>query len=253
MIHAFLVIGQSNAAGRGFLEDAPPIDTCNGRLKVLRYGRWQTMFRPINPDRASSGISLAESFAKCYADANPDIEVGIVSCADGGTELNQWMPGEALFDNAVNCARLAMRSANLVGVLWHQGESDCTPENSAVYYEKLKTIMTQLRLQLGLPELPIVVGGLGDYLVNCTRFPEVANYQDVNQQLIRFSTEDPHCEYVDAHGLGANPDNLHFSTAALYEFGRRYFQAFQKFDTYKSCITEKNTDHVSAQSEMELL
>jgi len=83
MIYSFLLIGQSNAAGRGFLTEAEPLDTCDGRLKMLRNGRWQTMFRPVNPDRAFSGTSFAESFAKAYAEAHPGVEVGIIPCADG--------------------------------------------------------------------------------------------------------------------------------------------------------------------------
>ena len=62
MIHSFLLIGQSNMAGRGFLAEAEPIDTCEGRIKVLRNGRWQTAFRPVNPDRSFSGTCLNTSF-----------------------------------------------------------------------------------------------------------------------------------------------------------------------------------------------
>ena len=78
MIHSFLLIGQSNAAGRGFLEEAEPLDHCNGRLKVQRNGLWLKMFRPVNPDRSFSGTCLAESFAKEYAIAHPLCEVGDV-------------------------------------------------------------------------------------------------------------------------------------------------------------------------------
>ena len=60
MIHSFLLIGQSNMAGRGVIEEAIPVD--NTHIKVLRNGRWQKMFRPVNPDRSFSGVSLAESF-----------------------------------------------------------------------------------------------------------------------------------------------------------------------------------------------
>lgn len=49
MIHSFLMVGQSNMAGRGFLKDVPPI--CNERIKMLRNGRWQIMTEPINFDR----------------------------------------------------------------------------------------------------------------------------------------------------------------------------------------------------------
>lgn len=39
MIHSILIIGQSNMAGRGNLQEAPRLDTVGGRLKVLRNGR----------------------------------------------------------------------------------------------------------------------------------------------------------------------------------------------------------------------
>ena len=53
------------------------------------------------------------------------VDVGLICCADGGTEPDQWQPGEPLFDHAVYQAKLAMRSSQITGVLWHQGESDC--------------------------------------------------------------------------------------------------------------------------------
>lgn len=53
MVHSFLLIGRSNMAGRGFLSEAAPIE--NENIKVLRNGRWQGAFRPINPDRLLQG------------------------------------------------------------------------------------------------------------------------------------------------------------------------------------------------------
>ena len=64
-MHAFLLIGQSNMAGRGYLNEAREIDTSH--IYTLRNGRWLKMFRPINPDRSFSGVSLAESFAEAYS------------------------------------------------------------------------------------------------------------------------------------------------------------------------------------------
>jgi hypothetical protein len=98
MVHSFLLIGQSNMAGRGFIKEATPIDTSN--IKVLRNGRWQPMYRPINCDRGFAGVSLAESFAEKYAKEH-GCTVGLIGCADGGVSLNHWQPGEALFENAV--------------------------------------------------------------------------------------------------------------------------------------------------------
>ena len=61
MIHAFLMVGQSNMAGRGIASEVEPIQ--NRHIKVLRNGRWLPMYVPVNNDRSFSGISLAESFA----------------------------------------------------------------------------------------------------------------------------------------------------------------------------------------------
>lgn len=242
MTHAFLLIGQSNAAGRGLLRDAPALDDCDDRLKVLRNGRWQTMFRPVNPDRSFSGTCLAESFAKAYAQANPGVEVGIIPCADGGTTLAQWMPGELLFDNAVNCAKLAMRTSVLVGVLWHQGESDCAPDRYPYYAEQFQKLADTLRKELGLPRLPILVGGLGDFLPLCAGREHGRNYLQVNIQLQKVAAEDPDCRFVPADGLGANADNLHFNAESLEAFGLRYFEALRKMDLSEITVQKPTGD-----------
>ena len=101
---SFLLIGQSNMAGRGDFSEVPEI--INNKCFMMRNGRWVHMREPINPDRSifsfyHSGVGLSASFADKYA-RHFDEEVGLIPCADGGTSLCEWMPGEILFDNAVN-------------------------------------------------------------------------------------------------------------------------------------------------------
>ena len=129
-------------AGRGYLNEANKIDT--SRIYTLRNGRWQKMFRPINPDRSFSGVSLAESFAEAYA-KKYNVDVGLICCADGGTSLEQWKSGELLFDNAIYQSQLASRTSKIVGVLWHQGEADCAKELYSTYKQRFETIMQQFR------------------------------------------------------------------------------------------------------------
>ena len=253
MVHSFLLIGQSNAAGRGFLGEAEPLDTCRNKLKVLRNGRWQTIYRPVNPDRAFSGYCFAESFAKAYSADHPDVEVGIIPCADGGTTLTQWQPGGLLFDNALSCAKLAMRTSCLVGVLWHQGESDCHDDRYPHYRARFAPIMTALRQDLGLPHLPFLLGGLGDYLVYCTGLPELKNYHHVNAALEQIALNDPYCAFVPANGLASNPDNLHINTASLKEFGLRYYQAFTQLDGQNAPDTTQTPGEDTQRSAIELL
>ena len=251
MTHSFLLIGQSNAAGRGFINEAEPLDTCGGNLLVLRNGKWLKMYRPVNPDRPFSGVTFAESFAKAYYEMNSEVKVGIIPCADGGTKIEQWMPGEILFDNAVNCAKLAMRTSNLVVILWHQGESDCKDERYIHYTERFRIVMDALRKELGMPDIPILVGGLGDYLTNCTYLEGCEKYPLINEQLERLAKEYHRCYFVSAKGLGANPDNLHFNADAQKEFGLRYFDVFKNIEIDISDFSEIKED--AARSAIELL
>lgn len=244
-MHAFLLIGQSNMAGRGYLNEAHEIDTSH--IYTLRNGRWLNMFRPINPDRSFSGVSLAESFAEAYSKKH-NVDVGLICCADGGTTLDQWMPGELLFDNAVNNAKLAARTSEIVGVLWHQGESDCTEERYPTYQARFEIMMQALRKELNLNNTPFILGGLGDYL---ELYP-LKNYIHINQALKSIAENNEMVGFVSAEGLTANPDNLHFNAESLYHFGIRYFEEFEKLNVNQRLSDKKITEDI-VRNKMELL
>lgn len=252
MIHSFLLIGQSNMAGRGFLNEAEKIDTTH--IKILRNGRWQGMFRPINPDRSFSGVSLAESFAEKYAEKY-GVEAGLICCADGGTSLDQWKPGSLLFDNAVFNAKLAARTSIIAGVLWHQGEADCKDVSLySTYRQRFEVIMNALRAELNLQKVPFILGGLGDFLADRPYVPDEAknNYRYVNEQLKAVAENNPMTGFVSAEGLTSNSDNLHFNAKSLYEFGHRYFNEYVKLRD-DGIFTEKVLEDDFARTAMELL
>ena len=238
MIHSFLLIGQSNMAGRGVIGDVERI--ANPRLKMLRNGRWQPMYVPVNADRPFSGVNLAESFADLYS-RDHDVDVGLIPCADGGTCLDQWQVGSLLFDHACYMAELASRTSTIAAVLWHQGESDSSDERYPFYEEKLTVILDVLREKLGLHDVPFLLGGLGDFLPNCAAAEDVRNYAEVNAALRRIAQKKPMTAFVSAKGLGANPDNTHFSAVALREFGERYYKEFVKIEDKNKVFTEKST------------
>ena len=124
MIHSFLMIGQSNMAGRGIASEVPPIE--NGCCYVLRNGIFRPMHYPVNFDRFFSGLNLCESFADTYQREN-NVEVGLIPAADGGSTMDQWHEGEILFDHACYLAELASRTSEITGILWHQGEAEGAP------------------------------------------------------------------------------------------------------------------------------
>ena len=252
MIHSFLMIGQSNMAGRGKASEVEPIR--NTAIKVLRNGRWQMMIHslPVNYDRMFAGTCPAESFADAYQ-KDHGVDVGLIPCADGGTCLDQWQEGSLLYDHAVYMGKLAQRTSTIAGVLWHQGEGDCHDHMVAPYEEKFLKIMAALRRDLDLYDVPFLVGGLGDFLAdydepgpNCKK-----NFRAINEALKKIGTQ-PMTGFVSAEGLTSNPDLLHFNAASQREFGLRYYEVFKTLED-KNKVFEDKPDHGGIRSAMELL
>ena len=252
MIHSFLLIGQSNMAGRGLREEEIWVDTTH--IKTLRNGRWKRMFRPINPDDWASGANLAEGFAEKYAEKY-GVDVGLICCAFGGSSLNQWKPGSLLFDNAVNQACLASRTSTIAGVLWHQGEQDCPPELAATYRERFEYMMRKFRKELDLYDVPFLVGEIGDFLPKAASAEKcrLDNYKEINKALADIAENNEMTGLVSAAGLTANEDNLHFNSASLYEFGLRYLEEFEKLRDPSKVFEEKCTEDDAVRNPMESL
>lgn len=229
-IHSFLMIGQSNMAGRGEFGDVSAID--NDSCFMIRMGRWQKMSEPINPDRSifggnwHSGISLAASFAD-EAAVRLNWKVGLIPCADGGTRIDQWMPGEVLYDHALFMAKLAMRSSVFSGILWHQGESDChTDETLYAHKSKFITMITALRKDLQAEHVPLLIGELSENISD--RWNVAARPSIMNRQYHEIAEQLPICGVVSADELTLKSDGIHFDSASLRVFGKRYFEAYSR-------------------------
>lgn len=231
-ITSILMIGQSNMAGRGEIDDVEPI--MNPNCFMMRMGRWQYMSEPINPDRPifagpfRSGIGLAASFADEIS-RHWNAPVGLIPCADGGTKLAQWMPGEVLFEHAVMMAQLAMRTSRFGGIIWHQGESDSVRGNIEEYHQNLIIMMRALRERLNAEHLPLILGELS---VDTDREKwKLGDWPEkVNAALYQISTVLPNCAVASAKGLTIKPDGIHFDAKGCREFGRRYAECFISVD-----------------------
>ena len=236
MIKSFLMLGQSNMAGRGFVNEVPPI--YNERIQMLRNGRWQMMTEPINYDRPVAGVSLVSSFADAWCSENKEDTIGLIPCAEGGSSLDDWAIDKVLFRHAISEAKFAMETSELAGILWHQGETDSFNGNYKTYYKKLLLIIETLRKELNAPDIPLIIGGLPDFLgkegfgKNCTE------YALVNKELEKFASEQDNCYFVTAKGLTSNPDGIHIDAVSQRKFGLRYFEAFSK----KQHVLEPLTD-----------
>jgi len=242
-MESFLMIGQSNMAGRGFLKDVPRI--FDAQIKMQRNGLWQTMWEPINPDRPFSGIGLSASFAALWRRANPEQEIGLIPCAEGGSSLEDWKVGGPLFEHAVFQAKLAQQSSKITGILWHQGENDCFGDLAAIYKDRFGEIIDALRNALSLPKVPLIIGGLGDFLPSGRYGAFFGAYPLVNKALLEYATQASDCYFVSAEDLTANPDGLHFDANSLRRFGVRYFEAFDQH-THVLKALEDETEKLEA-------
>ncbi|MDR3191455.1 MAG: sialate O-acetylesterase [Treponema sp.] len=223
MVHSFLMIGQSNMAGRGLIGEEPPIENAN--LFMLRNGRWYPLSEPVNYDRPFAGVSLAVSFADEYQKKFGG-QAGLIPCADGGTSLEDWREGGQLYTHAVYQCGLAKNISEVKGVLWHQGEGDSGDEkNASSYAKRFSGMIKALLRDCGVEGAPVILGELGYFLKDNPKNAEPF-FPVVNRELAKLAAENRGMALAGAEGLVSKGDNLHFDSKSLREFGRRYFQKY---------------------------
>ena len=220
----FLLIGQSNMAGRGVIEpeDKQPIP---GVFALNKEMAWTPAIDPLHFDKPDiAGVGIGRSFAKTLLAADPGAAIGLIPAAFGGTSLDEWKPDGKLYTDAVRRAREAMKSGSLRGILWHQGENDSAKEETArSYRERFAAMIARLRSDLGAGDVPVVVGELGEF--HAGGFDTI-----VDEQLALAPLKVPRCAFVSSSGLTDKGDKTHFDTRSLREFGRRYALAFMSLD-----------------------
>ena len=150
--------------------------------------------------------------------------------ACGGSPIAVWQPGAFFqqtkshpYDDAVARTRAALAGGGtLKAILWHQGESDCSPRNAAVYEEKLRELITRFRTEFGNPELPFIIGQLGEFPGK--EWSE--SHRTVDAAHRHLAATMPNVYFVSSEGLSDKGDKLHFSTEALRTLGQRYAERY---------------------------
>ena len=232
--HLYLLIGQSNMAGRGDVE--PQDKQVHPRVFTLdRSCKWLPAADPIHFDKPIAGVGPGLTFGKTMADLDPSVRIGLIPCAAGGSPITVWTPGRYWddtasmpYDDAIQRTKLAMTQGVLKGILWHQGESDSLEENEAALYEdRLVALIDALRTDLQAPDVPFIVATLGDFFIE-----DYEDHEDhiggrlVNEALRRIPQRVKRAACVESSDLDGKGDGAHFSAEAARELGRRYAQAF---------------------------
>jgi hypothetical protein len=229
--YVFLLIGQSNMEGQA-KPDADDRMT-DARVQVLAYDNcpnlprtyngWYTATPPLHSCYA--GVGPGDYFGKTLAAAYPDAKIGLVPCAISGVDIdffrkdvtsarrsefkippdNHW--GGA-YEWVLERARLAQQVGVIRGIIFHQGESDT---GQAVWVDKVKGMVTDLRADLGIGDVPFLAGEL--LYTGCC-----ASHNPIINQL---PAQISNTFVISADGL-TGQDDAHFDLAGQREFGVRY-------------------------------
>jgi hypothetical protein len=228
----YLLIGQSNMAGRGYVEAQ---DTLPNRhvLRLNPAGRWEVAKDPLHFDKPVAGVGPGLAFGRAMAARDTSVIIGLIPCAVGGSGIDAWVPGAYFdgtkthpYDDALTRARTALATGTLAGIIWHQGESDASPEKSAAYATKLRSLIAQLRTDLQAPSVPFVAGQLPSFPQGTT---DAAGVARINEALAELNKTMPYYTYVPATGTTDRGDYLHLDAASARLMGRRYAAAMQQF------------------------
>lgn len=228
----FLLIGQSNMVGAPKPEASDELE--NPRVKVLAYqtcaglGRtyneWYTAKPPLH--NCGGGLGPGDYFGKALAEAYPNTTIGLVPLAINGVDIDFFEKGvvskrrrefsippdnhwSGAYEWVVERARLAQRVGKISGIIFHQGESDT---GSPEWVGKVKKMVTDLRADLGIGEVPFVAGEL--LYTGCCG-------QQHNPLVPRLAQEISNTRIVSANGLNGQ-DVAHFDLAGQRELGKRY-------------------------------
>lgn len=224
----FLLIGQSNMAGRGYMTEKD-MEVFDKNVFILNdagevvpatnpLNQYSSIRKGMSIQRINPGFSFSKKIAK-----KTKRKILLVVNARGGTTLSQWSKGEGgegYYEEAVRRTKQAMQYGNLKAILWHQGCGDS--KKTDVYLDKLAVFVQNLRTDLGA-DVPFIAGELGQWRSNVAAF---------NEMIHSISEYIPDSDWVSSDGglPIASPDpegkpnmkDPHFDCKSQIIIGKRY-------------------------------
>ncbi|MEP7267821.1 MAG: sialate O-acetylesterase, partial [Saprospiraceae bacterium] len=192
--------------------------------------------------RCKTGISPADYFGRTMLSTmSKDQKLGMVHVAVAGSKIEifdkvlyknyldtsaavkPWMIkmadsyGGNPYQRLIDMARLAQKDGVIKGILLHQGESNT---GDKTWPSKVKKIYDDILSDLNLSpnSIPLIAGEL----VNADQGGKCAG---MNEIIATLPQAIPKAIVVSSVGLPAMPDKLHFTSAGVRVFGKRYAAA----------------------------
>lgn len=219
----YLLIGQSNMAGRAPLE-LQDLDTLSNvfLFTSIENKEWEKAANPLNKySSIRKKLSMQKlgpgySFARMMRDAQKGNKIGLVVNAKGGTKIDLWKPSSEFYNETVQRTQKAMEFGNLKGILWLQGESDSN--NYEAYLPKLVSLIKNLRSDFNMPELPFIAGQLSNDRPHRSGF---------NEMILELPTKLDYVSVITSENT-STIDSTHFDAASQHKLGERYAKEMLK-------------------------
>jgi hypothetical protein len=217
----YLLIGQSNMAGRGKISGAYVTEAPRHVVMLTKELQWVQAKHPLHFDKPKVvGVGPGISFAEVMAKKRKRKTIALIPCAVGGTSIESWVPGGIdkpththPYDDMLVRLQEAMKSGTLRGVIWLQGEADSSPEKISSYLAKLQALIERLRAVAGDPQLPFVAGELG---------PFRSSFRQFNVELRKLPQQVPYTAVATSEGLIHKGDHTHLDAASATAYGKRF-------------------------------
>ncbi len=251
--HIYLCIGQSNMEGAARIEAQDTVNI-DSRFKVLealdcaklnrQKGQWYTAKPPLC--RCDTRLSPADYFGRTMIQNMPQNQtLGLVHVAVAGSKIEifdkvkykayldssakerPWMINMANsyggnpYERLIEMAKIAQKSGVIKGILLHQGESNT---GDKTWPAQVKKIYDDILADLNIA--PNSIPLLSGELVSAEQGGKCASH---NAIIATLPQTIPKAVVVSSNGLTAAKDGLHFDSAGVREFGKRYAEALMQY------------------------
>ncbi len=190
------------------------------------------------------GMDPAISFLPAVEAAFGAEHVVVVKDAKGGEPIRRWykdwapangdepVADGALYGQLMEKVEPAMEGQSFQSVtfVWMQGERDARESHGEVYAAALDGLYNQLKNDLRLNEVNVVIGRLSDFDMDNARYP---HWTMVREAQVAFADGCDTCKWVDTDDLndGENKagkqinNDLHYAVEGYKILGERFAQA----------------------------
>jgi len=218
----YLVIGQSNMAGRADIQQQDKDTLENVFLfRGDSIKTWEKAANPMNKystirkDLKMQKLGPSYTFAREMAKISVN-RIGLIVNAKGGSNIKEWKPGTRFYNEAVKRTKAAMKYGTLKGVIWHQGESNTSAVDA--YRGQITELIKSLRADLGNSNLPFVAGQLSE---------DKPKRHEFNVMILQLPSMVSNAGVVTTEGT-TTMKGTHFTSASQRLLGERYASEMKK-------------------------